>query len=142
MQLSKLDIATIQLDRAIVLFLDATDFVSAITLAGAAEEILGKLAENIGKKNALNELIDASKAMEEQMYGESEGKRSEYVSLANYYRDRLKHINDGEDLHFSVDHEAASLISRALDNYYLLDEEPTKVMREFEKLNFFGKQNA
>ena len=41
--LSNLDVAERQLERAIALFLDEEDYVSALTLAGAAEEILGKL---------------------------------------------------------------------------------------------------
>ena len=41
--LSKLDIALAQVERAIFLALDESDFISAVTLAGAAEEILGSL---------------------------------------------------------------------------------------------------
>ena len=42
MQLAKLDAAKLQLETAIELHLDKRAFIPAITLAGAAEEILGK----------------------------------------------------------------------------------------------------
>ncbi len=45
---SKLDIATRQLKRALEFFLDDNDLICSITLAGAAEEILGKLLEKQG----------------------------------------------------------------------------------------------
>ena len=41
MTLTKLEVATRQLDAAIRLFLE-DDYLSSLTLAGAAEEILGK----------------------------------------------------------------------------------------------------
>jgi len=41
-ELTKIDAAVEQLDWAIRLFLDQKAYVPAITLAGAAEEILGK----------------------------------------------------------------------------------------------------
>jgi hypothetical protein len=137
-RLTKIDVARLQLERAIDLFVNSTDFVSAITLVGAAEEILGKLVEDLGKKNALNELIDTSKAMEIRLYGEADGEMKEYVSLANYFSNRLKHLNEGADLIFNVDYEAASLISRALDNYYLIQGSSTEPMKPFEELNYFG----
>ena len=42
MELSKIDVAVEQLDWAIRLFLDHQAYLPAITLAGAAEEILGQ----------------------------------------------------------------------------------------------------
>jgi hypothetical protein len=43
MTLTDLQAAQVQLERAVVLFLDDGDFVSALTRAGAAELLLGKL---------------------------------------------------------------------------------------------------
>ncbi|HEY6528588.1 MAG TPA: hypothetical protein VIZ65_07825 [Cellvibrionaceae bacterium] len=39
----KIDAALVQLDCAIRLFLDEEDYISAITLSGAAEEIIGEV---------------------------------------------------------------------------------------------------
>ena len=44
-----IDIATCQVERAVTLYLDSADYISAITLAGAAEEILGKMAKKSKK---------------------------------------------------------------------------------------------
>ena len=48
----KLDLATQQLDDAISLFLKR-QFVSALTLAGAAEEILSKALSHRGEQDSL-----------------------------------------------------------------------------------------
>ena len=58
--LSNLDIAERQLERAIVLFLDDKDYVSALTLAGAAEEILGKLLNKAGKEHWLDSITEGA----------------------------------------------------------------------------------
>ena len=48
-RLTKADIALSQLNMALSFYLGGRELVSAITLAGAAEEILGKLCERSGK---------------------------------------------------------------------------------------------
>ena len=59
--LSNLEIAKRQLERAISLFFDEQDFVSSLTLAGAAEKILGKILKlEMHELHALDELIDGS----------------------------------------------------------------------------------
>ena len=50
---TKQQVAEHQLDRAIKLLLDEQDAISSVTLAGAAEEILGTLAEMGGERHAL-----------------------------------------------------------------------------------------
>jgi len=137
-KLTKLQIAEIQLNRAIELFLSGEDYVSAITLAGASEEILGKLLVQKGERNILEELVDASQKIESVIYGDASEKKK-IVSLANYYRDRLKHISDGADLFFSVDSEAADLIDRAISNYYKLTGNETSEMAKFRASSYFGE---
>ena len=44
---TKTEVAAHQLERALHLFLDENDYVCAITLAGACEEILGKLLGSV-----------------------------------------------------------------------------------------------
>lgn len=50
---SYLALATHQMERALRLFLDEGDYICAITLAGAGEEILGRLLEESGRQHAL-----------------------------------------------------------------------------------------
>lgn len=50
---ARVDLATEQLDMALVLFLEKHSYVSALTLAGAAEEIFGKALAHQGKEYSL-----------------------------------------------------------------------------------------
>ena len=59
-KLTRVEVARVQLDRALLLFLSKADYISAITLAGAAEEILGKLAEQSGQPHALDSVVTAA----------------------------------------------------------------------------------
>lgn len=55
--ITKLQVATVQLDAAIRLFFDG-DYVSSLTLAGAAEGILGALSQRAGLPNAVDFVVD------------------------------------------------------------------------------------
>ena len=140
LKLSKIEIAQIQLDRAISLFFNENDYISAITLAGAAEEILGKLLvkENVGKRPALKELIESSIEIHKKFH-EEELLEKEIVQVANYYRNNCKHFGSGEDLLFSVDFEAAHLIDRASENYFKLTNSETPGMVRFRESNYFSE---
>jgi hypothetical protein len=52
---NKIDLAIEQLETALFLFLERKSYVSALTLAGAAEEILGMAAKIKGIENSLQE---------------------------------------------------------------------------------------
>ncbi len=56
---SKLEIAVHQLERAIKLYLDEKYYISTITLAGASEEILGKIIESAGGETDLSNFTNA-----------------------------------------------------------------------------------
>ena len=115
---TKAELAEHQLDRAIRLFLEEKDYVCAITLAGAAEEIFGKLLENQGLKPALASVVDACVDMGQKIYKEA-WPRKGFVAMENSYRDGLKHITDGNPL--TVTREAAvEIIDRAVQNYVAL----------------------
>ena len=55
-----LKIAKEQLETALRLYFEQRDYYSAITLAGAAEEILGKMLNHNGEENLLNSLVAAA----------------------------------------------------------------------------------
>ena len=56
MQITKLEVAAHQLNVAIRLFLES-DYLSSLTLAGAAEEILGKISKRTGMPVAVESII-------------------------------------------------------------------------------------
>ncbi|MBI3043928.1 MAG: hypothetical protein HYY78_14005 [Betaproteobacteria bacterium] len=68
---TKLQLAEIQLERALQLFLDEDDYVCAVTLAGAAEELLSKLREQSGGTSELKALIDECVAIGRNVYAET-----------------------------------------------------------------------
>ncbi|MFM0742254.1 hypothetical protein PQQ51_33975, partial [Paraburkholderia xenovorans] len=67
----KLEVATLQLDMAIRLFLER-DYVSSLTLAGAAEEILGKLSKRAKLDNAVDFVLNFYKGQTEKVTEQEE----------------------------------------------------------------------
>jgi len=133
--LSNLQIAERQLDRAIWLFFFEKDFVSALTLAGAAEEILGKLLKIEKKRShALESLINGALILNGVPSGHADEAKSrkELSNMVNYFKNRLKHYNDEGSLTFSVDYYAAEVIDRASTNYFLYTGNETKLMEKFK----------
>ena len=134
--LTNLDIAERQLERSIQLFLEEKDYISALTLAGAAEEILGKLLNKKDETHALSESIEACLKLNgiNEHSSKSEIKKSEkgIANIANYYKNRVKHFNDEESLTFSVDFFAAEVIERAIDNYCKYTQKETPQIVRFK----------
>lgn len=135
MKVSKQDVAIRQLNFAIDLFLSNKEPLAVITLAGAAEEILGRLVSRDGKVNMKDELVRLDK--------ELTGGR-EFVVVSNEInglRNSLKHANDLSENFIEYD-EAAPLayLMRAIVNYQRLGLVPTQDMQvifeEAKKLEF------
>ena len=110
-ELTKIDAAVDQLDWAIRLFLDHSAFAAAITLAGAAEEILGKAT---GSRAAA---FDQLKIKFSTDLGLPEKTISQdYLNRAKNW---LKHWDgraDDDKITFQLDEEAIQYIVRALAN--------------------------
>ena len=66
---SKTDIALRQLETALRLFDEGQDYYSVVTLAGAADEILGRLLESQGGVSALVSLTKAAAAIHVKVHG-------------------------------------------------------------------------
>jgi hypothetical protein len=112
-KISKLSLALVQLQTAIDLFLNDRNYICALTLAGAAEEILGKLAEQVENTNACKELYSTVKStLKLNIPPKKIGWH------LNYYRNELKHfdIEENENLEIDIEAEAAHFILRALVN--------------------------
>jgi hypothetical protein len=145
--LSNLEIAHRQIERAVVLFLDDKDYVSALTLAGAAEEILGKLLNKEGKehwldsisKGALQALGFPKKELETP---EALKARKEIANIANHFKNTVKHYNDDGTIKLLVDVAAAEMIDRAISNYFNLTQRETGAMGRFKELIIWGDENA
>src|SRR4030042_1562910 len=131
-EISKVDIATAQLDTAIQFYLDNSNLISAITLAGAAEEILGCLVKQQDKSNALNDEIDILCYIHKEVHG-NDPNRKEYANIRNGIRNEFKHLCSGKSLEVNLDKEASKLIDRAIKNYQALFPGIYPIFNEFEK---------
>lgn len=127
--LTKLEVAEHQLERALRLFLDDKDYVCAITLAGAGEEILGKLLENDEKEHALGSFIKTCVAAGKVIYNENWSDKT-FAEMANSLRNDLKHYTDGNPV--TISREATiEILDRAIENFRALTSRETPNMRRF-----------
>ena len=98
----KLDIACQQLNTAIDLFFEDANHFSVITLTGAAEEILGRYMELIGKQSSLDGIVKGTALVHKHLYGE-ELPHKEFKFRANMARNSIKHLDSDEDLNVMFD---------------------------------------
>ena len=130
MKLHKKEVAKRQIDTAIELFLSKQDYLSVVTLAGAGEEILGKLLTRRSGKHTVNYLMDLDNRL-------SGGRDFSTVNQEiNGFRNSLKHANvekeDTIDVAEKQEH-AIAMITRALTNYAMLEGNISKKMENFYK---------
>jgi len=110
-ELSKIDAAVDQLDWAIRLFLDYKAYVPAITLAGAAEEILGQA---VGEQKAafalLRKNFAGQFAIPEKVISQ------DYLNRAKNWLKHWDKLKDDEKIVLELDEEVLHYIVRALGN--------------------------
>jgi len=125
-------IALTQLESSLRLFRECDDYFSVLTLAGAAEEILGKLLRSSGRhQNALDDLTSGAVLIHKHLFGEDSGEK-EFANRANRARNASKHLDaGGPTITLDIRDEAKDMLNRAIDNYWLLEESLTPAMRLF-----------
>lgn len=128
------DLALQQLEVALRLFFEGTDFASVITLAGTADEIFGKLLISEGRENSLEVIKKAVAAIHLKLYGEPIDS-SQIAERANRAKNSLKHWDQSQPLIVKLDlaQEASDMLFRAIDNYWALKEELTPAMERFQR---------
>jgi len=127
MILTKTEIAAKQIDTAIDLFLTDKDFISALTIAGAGEEILGTLLKRSGKKNMLTKLHKYHENISGIDY-------KTFCRNENYARNALKHATDPDEDEIEIGKgETIFMIMRCMFNYEELTGETTDKMIEMAK---------
>ena len=127
MTLQKTEIAKREIETAIDLFLKDQDFISALGLAGAAEEILGVMLRRAGKPNMLEHLHDWYKAT----YGH-EISFVDFARNANFTRNTLKHATSADEDEVEVHRwETVQMLMRTLYNWKALGLQPTPKMLDF-----------
>lgn len=155
-KIEKIDIAIEHLDLAIEKVMADKNFFSAIHLAGAAEEILGKYIErcSAGKHKADHEqMLDALERLsqlpafrEEEVF-----KRKETSKYLRHSVHNVKHMCNKKDdegyVTFDAKQEAIGVVEAGLNNFMWLislDNNHHSVKRVFTKpmLKWFGFYNA
>ncbi len=129
--ISKLEVAEVQLFHAIELYLEGEHLISSITLAGASEEILGKLVNDMDKENALETKVKGLCDTHKIIYGELAEPKS-YINIKNDTRNELKHKKSME-LTKNFEQDATSMIKRAIINYKIIIPGHVKLFYVFEK---------
>ena len=130
--LEKKAVALRQLDAALQLFETGGDHLAVITLAGAAEEILGKLILLAGGTPSLDHLVQATCAIHKLQTGQDLDQTTAR-SRANAARNALKHLDGPPDLSVSLDpeEEAVDMLDRAVTNYWVLEGALSPAMQRF-----------
>lgn len=128
-KISKLGVAINQLEMAIDLFLKNKDLICVITLAGAAEEILGRYAIKSNEQPMID-LLCSSLKEEHSINMTNYDFKKEYL---NKSRNTIKHFNETEDEIIEIDpiSEAKTMLVRAIGNLYFHDKTVTHNTSEF-----------
>ena len=125
MTLTKLEVASRQLDTAMCLFLEG-DYLSSLTLAGAAEEILGRLCERAGKTVSA-EAVAAFHFADTDPALTDPQRRKVLFDVMNRPRNEAKHANDPAETHFVVERDfPLQMIMRAMSMARNLGAPPSR----------------
>lgn len=125
--LSKIDAAVDQLDWSIRLFLDHQAFVPAITLAGAAEEIVGAVLGEQSVFSLVKKKLSVDLDLPEKVISQA------HMNRARNWLKHWKEMQDEETISVDLEGEAIQYIVRALTNLILHDRSlPSEGPRFFE----------
>jgi hypothetical protein len=118
---AKLNVATQQLDTALRLYFGRRDYFSAITLAGAAEEILGVYLKRYKQPNAFDDDLEATLRVYRWLHNK-EGSPERIQKTINRVKNASKHMQGLTDIELFCDprEEAREILDRAVSNYYRL----------------------
>lgn len=128
------DLARQHLETALALFAEGKDYGSVVTLAGAADEVFGKLLIAEGKECSLEAIKRAVAAIHLKLYGEPTPQK-QISDRANMAKNCLKHwdVGDPKIVKFDLKQESIDMLSRAIDNYWLLKEDLSPAMEWFQR---------
>jgi len=122
-RISKLDLALNYLQMAIDMFLKNQDLLCVLTLAGAADEILGQYATRAGKETMLDLLCSSLK----KEHAINMNDKTFKWEVLNKAKNSVKHFKgkDTEFIELNPEEEALSMLIRAIGNLYSHDRTAT-----------------
>lgn len=127
----RFDLAENQLKTAIALFVSGGDRFSVISLAGAADVLLARLAVNNGQENFLQSLLRRALERGKQVGTlEFHGREMNDALFIN----QIKHMDDDDDGIIELDPDECALgaILKAIVNYNRLAGEPNDLNSGFK----------
>jgi hypothetical protein len=125
---TQLQAAQAQLETALALYLDGSDYLSAITLAGAADNLTGQMMKKGTRSLAGNAKVFAW--LVAKLGGAALDEKAATTEL-NDARDWLKHYKPGSTLHFDPKARAQEMLERAVYNTLALTGTESERMRRF-----------
>ena len=116
--MEKRDIAIKQI-KASARHYNKQDYVCSITLSGAAEEILGRIAKKRNNTNHLEGEVIYLRSVYDYFSGQKPSDK-ELIQKINKVKNELKHNDSGDNLWVDADfeNEAALLFVKAVKNYF------------------------
>lgn len=117
--LSAEEIAEHQLLAALRLWQEK-DYLSALTLAGAAEEILGKRLRKLGREPSFDQMRDLVVAVARQNGSTDPSLEKTIGALLNSTRNELKHYAGDDSITFDLRADCQEILERAVANYEAL----------------------
>ncbi|MPM87555.1 hypothetical protein SDC9_134655 [bioreactor metagenome] len=96
------------------------DYLSSLTLAGAAEEILGKRLRILGIESSFEQIQREVVDMAQQHWSADPSMSKEIGILLNQTRNELKHYAGEASLSFDLRADAEEMLERAISNYQRL----------------------
>jgi hypothetical protein len=121
----KIGAAVDQLDWAIKLFLDYKAYVPAITLSGAAEEIIGEAVSSESAFQKLKELLFAKYGIPSPVLSQ------QYLNKAKNWLKHWKEMKDEEYIDIELETQAIQYIVRAVTNLATHDKTATSETPRF-----------
>jgi hypothetical protein len=126
LKIEKSKVALDQLRRSIQLF-NIGDFISSLTLTGAANEILGQLAKFTKGSNT----IDHDKWFWDgvaEYYIKDKPSRDKIIISNNHIKNSIKHHDSSDDTIIEADFkfEAQEHIDSAISNYWIAVDKPSR----------------
>jgi hypothetical protein len=129
--ITKRRLAISQMRRAILL-LEEGDFVCALTLAGAAEEILGKMVARKGRSTAIKDFAERDRQLWEWAASKEPRLKiptqTQFLRGLNRLRNEFKHNEAGKNSRVlgPFEYEAEEMLFRCIRNYVKLYGRPPR----------------
>ena len=134
-QIRKTHIAFHLLRKSLSVYFNEKDYLSALHLAGASEEILGKCLEAKGIDNAIKTETKNFVAVYQHLYKKPVTEKYARDFL-NSTKNAVKHMNAKEDIVIMDPKEdAEAIIERAITNWYRLGLNLSALMEKFLSRN-------